>query len=217
MENITNATLVKDMIDLFGGLRFRNMNLFNVNGMRLLLNACAETLEAIMVYPTDPRGKCISHEDAQSLADDFAALSSLQDFDLSLNKSLWTLQVAAVDIDEALETGPPNPVSNFLEHTLSTIKSIEFSGVMVIHGEDDFRGEQSTQHHRRFELFREVHEVQDFSLILCASVWEPVVDHSVRMLEEAIAIEKEKGGFDRSFPQPSVTDNPQETRADRRI
>jgi hypothetical protein len=56
----TRVGLLKDMIDLFGGIRFRHMNLFNVDGMRLLLDACAKTLETVMLYPTDPRGEQLS-------------------------------------------------------------------------------------------------------------------------------------------------------------
>ena len=54
---VTKVGLVKDMIDLFGGIRFRHMNLYDVLGMRLLLDACAETLETLTLYPTDRRGE----------------------------------------------------------------------------------------------------------------------------------------------------------------
>jgi len=238
MINITGAGLVKDMINLFGGIRFRRMNLFNVNGMRLLLNACAETLETVVLDPTDPRGKCISLKDMQSLADNFVALSSPQDFDLSMNRSLWALQVWARAIDAELEAGPPNSVSNFFKHMLSTMTSPEFPGILVLYEELDFCGirsarqqacppfhrmtqaereEETARHHRRFEIFREVYRVHDFSLALCAGVLETLVDYSVGMLKEAIATEKKRWGFDSSFPEPSVIDNPQETCADRQI
>ena len=46
--------LLEDMIDLFGGLRFRKMDLFDVDGMPLLLDACVKTLETLGLYPTDP-------------------------------------------------------------------------------------------------------------------------------------------------------------------
>ena len=48
---------MKDMIDFFGGLRFRHMDLFKVKCARLLLDACAETLETLRLYPTDVRGE----------------------------------------------------------------------------------------------------------------------------------------------------------------
>jgi len=49
--------LLEDMIGLFGGIRFRSMDLFNVNGTRLLLNACVETLETLRLHQNDPRGE----------------------------------------------------------------------------------------------------------------------------------------------------------------
>jgi len=51
-----NVDLLKDMIDLFGGIRFRCMDIFNVKGTRLLLGACADTLETLRLCPTDPHG-----------------------------------------------------------------------------------------------------------------------------------------------------------------
>jgi len=53
----TRESLMKDMIDFFGGLRFRHMDLFKVKCARLLLDACAETLETLRLYPTDVRGE----------------------------------------------------------------------------------------------------------------------------------------------------------------
>jgi hypothetical protein len=49
--------LMKDMITFFGGLRFHSMDLFRVKCIRLLLDACAETLETLRLYPTDPYGE----------------------------------------------------------------------------------------------------------------------------------------------------------------
>ena len=49
----TREKLVKEMIYLFGGLRFRQMDLFGVKCVPLLLDACAETLETLRFYPTD--------------------------------------------------------------------------------------------------------------------------------------------------------------------
>jgi len=53
----TKEKLVEDMITFFGGLRFRYMELFRVKGVRLLLGACADTLEGLKLYPTDPYGE----------------------------------------------------------------------------------------------------------------------------------------------------------------
>jgi len=57
LTRFRRADLLKDMIDLFGGLRFRRMDLFDVDGMPLLLDACAKTLKILRLYPTDPHCK----------------------------------------------------------------------------------------------------------------------------------------------------------------
>ena len=57
MTCFTRVGILEDMIGLFGGLRFRGMDIFFVHGMRLLLDACAETLETLRLYPNDPRGE----------------------------------------------------------------------------------------------------------------------------------------------------------------
>ena len=53
----TREKLIEEMVILFGGLRFRYMDLFRVRCVRLLLDACAESLETLRVYPTDPYGE----------------------------------------------------------------------------------------------------------------------------------------------------------------
>ena len=55
MHNDTE--FLKVMINPFVGVRFHFMELFNVEGMRLLLGASADTLEVVRVYQTDPRGQ----------------------------------------------------------------------------------------------------------------------------------------------------------------
>ena len=52
LVRFTKEELVKDMITLFGGLRFRHMDLFEVSCSQLLLSECAETLETLRLYPT---------------------------------------------------------------------------------------------------------------------------------------------------------------------
>ena len=55
-----NVDLLKDMIDLFGGIRFRHMVLYDVPWMRRLLDACAKMLESVVLNPTDPVGEQLS-------------------------------------------------------------------------------------------------------------------------------------------------------------
>jgi len=44
--------LLRDLSELFGGLRFRYVNLVGPEGSRFLLGACAETLETLRIHPT---------------------------------------------------------------------------------------------------------------------------------------------------------------------
>jgi len=57
LSNFRRVGLLKDMIDLFGGLRFWFMDLLDVDGMPLLLGACAKTLKTLVLWPSDPRGE----------------------------------------------------------------------------------------------------------------------------------------------------------------
>jgi len=53
----TREKLMEDMAVLFGGLRFRHMALFRVKCVGFLLGECAETLETLSLYPSDPYGE----------------------------------------------------------------------------------------------------------------------------------------------------------------
>jgi len=54
LTHFSSETISRDMITLFGGLRFRYMDLFSVEGSRLLLGACADTLQTVRIYPAIP-------------------------------------------------------------------------------------------------------------------------------------------------------------------
>ena len=232
MTYFTRAGLLKDMIELFGGIRFRHMSLNSVDGMRLLLDACAQTLESLYLYPTDPRGKDLSLNGAQALADNSTGESSLQDFDLSRNKSLRTLKLSAATIGTLGDDSPSSPLSR-LKYALSTITYSARLEVVVLYTEYDFCSvepwsnpghppfretsraggtAEAALHHRRFEVLREVHKVRSFRLVLCAYVWNPVVEYSVRMLKEAVAEEKAQKGFDDFLFEPLVIDSPRRSR-----
>jgi len=223
IKNSTRVGLLKDMIDLFGGIRFRQLDLFNVVGMRLLLDSCTKTLKILRLHPSDPRGEGVSLECKRFMADDPTAGSSLQDFDLSRNGSLQELRVTARSVDDSSETA-----SRLLKYALSTVQSPVLFKVVVLYRDYDFRGvrpkqdptwpplremsqvettEEASRHHRRFKLFRKVRKVREFRLVLCADVWEPIREYSVQMLKEAVTAEKAKKGFDNFFSKPLVTYN----------
>jgi hypothetical protein len=133
---LPRARILKDMIELFGGIRFRYMDLFNVVGTRLLLDACAETLETLRLYPSDPRGKELSLNGLRMRTDDLAAVSSVRDFDLSRNKFLRTLEVTGHCINCGSSS---KTATRLLTYALSTITSPAFSEVAVIYQDKIFR------------------------------------------------------------------------------
>jgi len=218
---------LKDMISLFGGIRFRYMNLYEVHGMWPLLDACAETLESVVLDPTDPLGEQLPLGGIQAPANDFAVESSFQDFDLSRNETLRILQVPWSSISRASRDGSPN-ASRFLKHVLSTITSPVFSMLIVFCGDDHFRpiepwfsdlplirevtqaerAEEVSWQRRIFKIFREAHAVRGFQLELCASISGSVGEEPVRFLEEVIAEERAKNGFNDFLHDAFVGYNP---------
>ncbi|KAF9647303.1 hypothetical protein BDM02DRAFT_3188131, partial [Thelephora ganbajun] len=216
MTRLRGVGFVKDMIQLFGGIRFHYVDLFKVGGTRLLLGACAKTLETLQLYPTDPHtGK------------------SLWDFDISKNKSLQILEVTAHHLDRALSASSPDATPSLLTYALSTITSPVFSEVIIYYRDYVFCGvetpwlglpafcwpslaklaEEASRHHLRFNALRRMHEIQDFQLVLCTDVWDGIGKYSAEMLKQAIAAEKARGVFDNVFDnvfqEPSVIYSPQ--------
>ena len=118
-----------------------------------------------------------------------------------------------------------------LARALSTIASPVFSDVTVLYRDYDIRGAYSPHpnvhppqkmsqaelareaklHLARFGMYRAMHEVRDFRLVLCADVWDGVGEYAVRMLKEAVVAEKVARGFD-TFPEPEVTYSPRLSR-----
>ena len=68
LTHFRRAGLLKDMIHLFGGIRFRYLHFHDVDGMRLVLDACAKTLENLVLDPTDPRSEQLSLKSIRVLA-----------------------------------------------------------------------------------------------------------------------------------------------------
>ena len=226
----TGVGLLTDMIGLFGGIRFRYLDIFNVGGTRLLLGACAETLETLRLYPTDPRGKEHSQGNAWVPADNFTA-SCLSDFGLFRNKSLRTLEFRVRHLDGAIRARGEDVAATLLASALSTIRSPLFSKVVVFYRDFDFRGvaplwldsptrwlsvdevaREARQHAKRFQAFRGLRGSQDFQLVLCVDVWEGAGDYALRLLEEAVAEERAKKRFNMFFPEPLVIYRPRRSR-----
>ena len=217
---------VTDMIALFGGLRFRRMELFAVMDTRLLLHTCAETLDTLRLYPTDPFGMFFPFLFVGKSTSGLMLVHSIVDgrgpgwhFDLSRNKSLRTLETTAASITAK------HAAQNFLTTVLSTISSplpldviIDYDDVDVdrvryltspgtftcpLTLEDEIT-KNVLRHEQRFKLFREMYRVRGFRLVLCADVFNHSVGPAVQTLERLVRAEKEKGGLDYLRCEPLI-------------
>jgi hypothetical protein len=232
ITSFTRVGILKDMIDLFGGIRFRYMDLCGVDGMRLLLDACAETLETLRLYPTELRGKGLSSNSVPVLTDNFTAVSSPQDFDLSQNKSLQTLEVPAEFVDRAMKVRSQAKTIGILSYALSTITSPAFSEVAAFYRDYDFAGvdtwwsdppfiswlssaqwaEETSRHLRLLRAFQRVQKVRGFQLVLCVDVWDGVGKHCMQMMNRVVAAEKGRWWFGKISPEPLVVYSPRGSR-----
>jgi hypothetical protein len=226
IRSFTRVGFVEDMIRLFGGVRFRCVDLLGVAETRLLLGACAATLETLRLHPNDPHGEQLYPKNMRIPANNFTATSSLLDFDLSRNKSLRTLEVTTGSLGRCASD---HAESHFLAATLSTITSPAFSEVIVCYRRPDFNGlsfhsldapgpyremtpvesaMEASRHHRLFEVFRKMHAVRDFRLALCVDIWDRVGEYAVQVVKRAVAAEKAAGRLDHLPSEPTVIYSP---------
>lgn len=55
--NWTKVDFFRDMVDMFGEIRFETVSLFDVDETRFILRSCAQTLRKLQLYPNDCRGE----------------------------------------------------------------------------------------------------------------------------------------------------------------
>ena len=224
MSDLTGVGLLEDMIDLFGGSPIQLPGTFQYGGDAASTGRLRGNIGNSGAVPDRSSRWAIFLENVQVLADYSTVRSSLQDFDLSRNKSLRTIKVIAACIDKTLIDGSLD-TTMLLKQVLSTSTSPAYLDVVVVYRESDFGGinprgypdrphlremseadteEETLRYDRLFEVSREVHKVRDFQLVLCAQVWDPVGEYSVRMLKAAVVDERAKGGFDGFRFEPFV-------------
>ena len=202
MTSAPNADLLNDMVHLFRGIRFRYMDPFNVDRVWLWIDACAETLETLRL---DPTGEQPSLGGLQVSANRLAAGSALLSFDPSRHKSLRTLKFPAPCAPVAARDEPPDIASSLLKHVISTIAPPTPLEVVVVYRDYDIgveapqyptqppvrsmspadTGDETLWHGRQFEVFREIHEVRGFRLVLCVNVRDCVGEYLIRRLKAA--------------------------------
>ena len=84
---------------------------------------------------------------------------------------------------------------------------IKTDGLFRIMSKSKREGE-ALLNHMRFKVLHKVQKVWDFRLVLCADVYDSVAEYCVRVLKEAVAVEKAKGMFDDFSSEPVVTYRP---------
>ena len=219
---------MKDMITFFGGIHFSHVDLFRVKCAGLLLDACADTLEVLRLYPTDPYGERIhkrrerkTNPSDQSVVDNQVLF---QHFDPSRNRSLRTLETTAKSVNAA-----SGSASDFFRTVLSTTTSHAPLDVVVVYRETDLGGDWGccrfrcgpspicSRYHlqrdiagdvlrykRHFRLFREMHKARDSRLALCADVLDCMVEHAIQTLEHTLIAREVNGGLDCFIYKPLV-------------
>jgi hypothetical protein len=217
------------MIVLFGGFQFRHVKLWRAEGIQLLLNACAETLETLWFDPWDLwHCKKVSLKTARPVLNQNFSVGS---FDLSQNKSLRELKVTKCDISDVVQY-PPLDLTSTLKRVLSTITSPVFCKFTICYPTTDFPGiffydpfappmflsymplnywrDRCVSNHQVFDLMRELQKARDFRLVLCADVWGALTKYAMRELEWIIQVGWVEAEPDSTSSQPLVTCSPRE-------
>ena len=138
-------------------------------------------------------------------------------FDLSRNKCLRTLETTARSINSA-----GGAASDFFKTILSTTAPSLMLNVVITHRDQDFRffvrrtkrlaslacstiyGTRETRYSGKFKLFKDMHEVREFQLVLCADVFGSIAEYSVQELKQAVKEEKARGGLDYLQYEPLI-------------
>src|SRR5258708_36536643 len=108
---------------------------------------------------------------------------------------LRSLLVTANSINSLSKNQSWVAASNLLQHALASIRSPDFSWIMVTYREGNFRGTRATPgsyyprvyemlpaereaevscHRKQFKVLREARRIRNFSLELNAAVWKPL-------------------------------------------
>ena len=120
-----------------------------------------------------------------------------QDFDLSKNRSLRSLEIAMKDISQC-----PDLTLRFFRDILSTITSSVFSDLVIVLEERTTRYADFFQH-ALFTLVRRVYEARPFRLVFSLETRHDDREHTVGMLKKYIDAEAAAGGLN-FLPCPPV-------------
>lgn len=124
---------MEEMIHSFMGINFNGLYVFDV-AETILSENLRKTVREVTVAPDRSRGEWLDLKRTMIFSvNDFTAVSSFLDFDLSQNEPLRTLEITAGAVDRVLENGSLEAASEFLKRSLSTIKSPDFYRVLLVY------------------------------------------------------------------------------------
>ena len=66
------------------------------------------------------------------------------------------------------------------------------------------RAADTLLYERQFRVFREMHNARDFYLVLCADVFDCMVEHAVQTLEHIVNTKEVNGGLDYLLCEPLI-------------
>ena len=136
LRGFGDQELLEDIIVAFGGMRFTSMDLQDVRGTQLLLEACTDTLETLRIRPDDISQHCKRALDSkEGFSDTVVDIFSLvypQKFHLSCNTALRSMEILVSAI-----ISPSQTFSRRIEELLLTITSPAFSEIIVVFSESD--------------------------------------------------------------------------------
>jgi len=193
LKPVRDEGFLRDLSGLCGGLRFHSVDLAGEEGVRFLLDACAETLETLRVRLGYWTGMVFSkflvliHLIHQPTGNRKALRKN---FDLSKCRSLRSLEITGENIARCSDRTP-----RFLGDLLSTITSSVFSEVVIVLEDGDIHDLRVFQC-RLFSIARGMHEVKSFRLVISLEVWEGDRVCATEILKRHIDTEATKGGLD---------------------
>lgn len=196
--DFSDEELLKDIIVAFGGIRFTSMDLDDVLGMQLLLEACADSLEAVHIHPGDGVQLCKRVLDPSeyftNVCADGVLLVLSQRLNLSCNTALRSLEVSGSFIVES----PKH--ARTIRELLSTITSPAFSEVIIVFYEPDVRWPPRGLN----EVLREMYKVKGFRVGFCLKTLDELRVPSLHQLTLDTRAAVVRGTYDfLPFP-PSV-------------
>ena len=196
LTHFPSEMTARDMVTLFGGLRFRYMDLFSVEGSRLLLEACADTLRTVRIYPAIPNNtEAISMlKSLPRYAEDNEEL--LQDLDLSHLHSLQSLEVTVSSVSRAHRDAP-----YLLRDIVSTIKSPVFSEIILVFQ----RADLCRPYHIPFDMFRQMYSEKKFRLVFCLEVSKKYRNLGLQVMRQRMKWEIAERRLDFLASPPTLT------------